>query len=204
MRRLHPRAWGPLDWAVAAIFIALVTATVVCVVWVGQHAVAVRRLTSGVGDTTFYSADGRPWFRMDEQRQDVPLNQIAPELRQAVVAVEDHRFYRHPGLDPLGIARAVLENVRSDSLQGASTITQQLARTLFLTNQRTWGRKFKEAVLAITNVTDHEQWFTCAPEAAGSAAPEWRDLLSRRRLRGGPDGLQVRLAPYEVLWLTPR
>jgi penicillin-binding protein 1A len=149
MRRLHPRAWGPLDWTVAVIFVALITATVVGVVWVGRHAVAVRRLTSGVGDTTFYSADGRPWFRMDEQRQDVPLAQIAPTLRHAVVAVEDHRFYRHPGLDPLGIARAVLENLRSDSLQGASTITQQLARTLFLSNQRTWGRKFREAALAI-------------------------------------------------------
>jgi penicillin-binding protein 1A len=102
-----------------------------------------------VGDTTFYSADGRRWFHMDEQRQDVPLERIAPLLQQAVVAVEDHRFYRHLGFDPVGIGRAVMENLRSDSVQGGSTITQQLARTLFLSNQRTWGRKGKEAVLAL-------------------------------------------------------
>ena len=58
-------------------------------------------------------------------------------------------------------------------------------------------------VLALTNVTSGEQWFTGPPEATGSPALEWRDLLSRRRVRGGAGGLQVRLAPYEVLWLVP-
>ncbi len=86
---------------------------------------------------------------MDEQRRDVPIDRIAPVLRDAVVAVEDHRFYRHFGLDPIGIGRAVVGNARGDDLQGGSTITQQLARTLFLSNQRTWGRKAKEAVLAV-------------------------------------------------------
>jgi penicillin-binding protein 1A len=127
----------------------LIVASGIAIVWVGRHVLAIHRLTRGVGDTTFYSSDGKPWFRMDEQRQDVALAQISPRLRQAVVAVEDHRFYRHLGLDPLGIARAIVEDLRSDSLQGASTITQQLARTLFLSNQRTWGRKAKEAVLAV-------------------------------------------------------
>jgi penicillin-binding protein 1A len=86
---------------------------------------------------------------MNEQRRDVPLEAISPLLRNAVIAVEDHRFYRHGSLDSIGILRALFENVRSGGVvQGASTITQQLARTLFLSNERTWGRKLKEAGLA--------------------------------------------------------
>jgi 1A family penicillin-binding protein len=143
------RAWRLADWVAALVLLGLGSGSAVAVVWVGRHVVKIRQLAAGVGDTTFHAADGRPWFRMDEQRQDVPLDAIAPILRHAVVAVEDHRFYRHPGLDPVGIARAMVENLRSGERQGASTITQQLARTLFLSNRRTWGRKIKEAVLAV-------------------------------------------------------
>ena len=115
-----------------------------------RYAVRVHRLTRGVGDTVFYSADGRPWFRLDEQRHDVPLSQISPDLQHAVVAVEDRRFYRHPGIDPIGLARAVYRDVRDGGrLEGGSTLTQQLARTLFLSNVRTFGRKAKEAAIAL-------------------------------------------------------
>jgi penicillin-binding protein 1A len=117
--------------------------------WLGKYAVAIRGLRGGVGDTTFYTADGKAWFRMDEQRQDVPLAKIAPNLRHAVVAIEDHRFRRHFGIDPIGIGRAVFQNVHNGGRQGGSTITQQLARTLFLTNRRTWSRKAKEVPLAL-------------------------------------------------------
>jgi 1A family penicillin-binding protein len=118
--------------------------------WAARHALAVQRLTSGVGDTTFYSADGRPWFTLVEQRHDVPLGQIAPALRHAVVAVEDHRFYRHPGLDPIAFGRSVVHNLRSGGApQGGSTLSQQLARTLFLSNRRSYVRKLKEAALAV-------------------------------------------------------
>ncbi len=117
--------------------------------WVGRHAVAVHRLTRGVGDTVFYGADGRPWFPLVEQRHDVPLGQIAPALRSAVVAVEDHRFHRHPGVDPIAFARATWHNLRTGSVQGGSTLSQQLARTLFLSTRRSYARKAKEAVLAV-------------------------------------------------------
>ncbi|MGE5647643.1 MAG: transglycosylase domain-containing protein [Acidobacteriota bacterium] len=117
--------------------------------WAARYWFAVHKLTLGVGDTVFYDARGRPWFRMDEQRRDVPLAQISPFLRKAVVAVEDHRFYKHGGIDLIGVARAVFRDVRSGGVvEGGSTITQQLARTVFLSNERTWGRKLKEAVLA--------------------------------------------------------
>src|SRR5262245_61913621 len=93
----------------------------------------VRRLTRGVGDTVFLSSDGKPWFRLDDQRHDVPLTSISPYLQRAVVAVEDRRFYYHPGIDPIGVARAIWVDVRSrERVEGASTLTQQLARTLFL------------------------------------------------------------------------
>ena len=117
--------------------------------WTARHALAVRRLARGVGDTVFYGADGRPWFLLDEHRRDVTLKEISPHLRAAVVAVEDHRFYRHRGIDPIGIARAMQRNVTRRSVEGGSTLTQQLARTLFLSNDRTYTRKAKEAVLAV-------------------------------------------------------
>jgi len=63
-----------------------------------------------------------------------------------VLAVEDHRFFRHPGIDPISLGRAVFRNARAGrSREGGSTLTQQLARTLFLSNTRTYGRKAKEA-----------------------------------------------------------
>jgi sucrose phosphorylase len=58
-------------------------------------------------------------------------------------------------------------------------------------------------VLALTNVSEHEQFFTCPPDELGAPRGEWRDLLSRRRVRDGAAGLQARLGPYEVLWLVP-
>jgi 1A family penicillin-binding protein len=133
------------------LYVALVICGALTAVWAMRHSWAIYALTrGGVGDTVFYEASGRPWFRMDEDRRDVPLDAIAPHLRTAVIAIEDHRFYRHFGVDPVATARAVARNVRDvDLVEGGSTITQQLARTLFLSNRRTWGRKIKEAGLAV-------------------------------------------------------
>ena len=118
--------------------------------WGLRYAWAIDRLTRGVGDTVFYTSDGKPWFAMDEQRRDVALSQVSPHVRNAVIAVEDHRFRYHLGIDPLGFVRAVVENVRARGVsEGGSTISQQLARTLFLSNARTWGRKAQEGVIAV-------------------------------------------------------
>jgi 1A family penicillin-binding protein len=119
-------------------------------IWLSRYAVAVHKLTRGIGDTVFYAADGQPWFRLDEQRHDVPLSAISPELQRAIVAVEDRRFYHHPGIDPIGVVRAAMRDVQSGGrVEGGSTLTQQLARTLFLSNVRTYGRKIKEAAIAL-------------------------------------------------------
>jgi penicillin-binding protein 1A len=80
----------------------------------------------------------------------LPYDQIPPEMRAAIISTEDRRFRSHIGVDPIGIARSV--EVRFSSghwLQGGSTITQQLARNIFLTNNRTFIRKIKEAILAL-------------------------------------------------------
>ena len=147
-RLLRPKGWT--DWVALALLLALVGGGAMSIVWLSRNAVAVHRLTRGVGDTIFYDADGQAWFRLDEQRHDVALSEIAPDLQHAVVAVEDRRFYRHPGLDPIGIARAVVRDIRHvGHVEGGSTLTQQLARTLFLSNARTYGRKVKEAGLAL-------------------------------------------------------
>ena len=138
------------DRIAAVAFAGLVVVTSVAVLWTMRQGWAVYKLRRGVGDTWFYSADGRPWFRMDEQRRDVTLDQIAPDLQHAVVAVEDHRFYHHFGIDPLGTARAIYRDARGGGrMEGGSTLTQQLARTLFLSNKKTLGRKAQEGVLAV-------------------------------------------------------
>ena len=85
-----------------------------------------------------------------ERRIFVPLAQIPPALRDAIIATEDRRFYSHWGVDPIGIARAVVQNYRRGRIvEGGSTITQQLAKVLFLTADKSLERKLKEAVLAL-------------------------------------------------------
>ncbi|MCA1586415.1 MAG: PBP1A family penicillin-binding protein [Acidobacteria bacterium] len=132
------------------LLLGLLILAVVASVWVGKQAYAVHKLSRGVGDTWFVTADGRPWFRLDEQRHDVPIAAISPHLQRAFVAVEDHRFFRHPGVDPIALGRAVLRNVQEPgTVEGGSTITQQLARTLFLSNRKSYIRKVREAVLSV-------------------------------------------------------
>jgi penicillin-binding protein 1A len=85
-----------------------------------------------------------------ERRIFTPLSQIPKHLKDAVIAVEDARFYSHFGIDVVGIARAVYSNFRHGRIvEGGSTITQQLTKVLFLTPDRSLDRKLKEAVLAV-------------------------------------------------------
>jgi len=80
----------------------------------------------------------------------LPYGQIPAVMRDATVAVEDRRFRSHPGIDPIGIARSLqVRWERGRWTQGGSTITQQLARTVFLNNQKKFGRKFREAILSL-------------------------------------------------------
>ncbi len=101
--------------------------------------------------TTLYTDRDEPFASFYEQRRSlVPLSKIPPQLKQALLAVEDAHFYEHHGLSVRGIVRAIAMNLQSRRrAQGGSTITQQLARQLFLTPEKSFVRKIKEALLAV-------------------------------------------------------
>ncbi len=85
----------------------------------------------------------------NENRNPVPLSRIPLVLQHAVLATEDARFYDHPGIDPLGLLRALLVDVwHQQMVQGGSTLTQQVVKNIFLTQERTASRKFSEVMLA--------------------------------------------------------
>jgi penicillin-binding protein 1B len=85
-----------------------------------------------------------------ESRHPVTLAEVPKSLKDAVLAVEDARFYEHEGIDPLGVLRAIVVNaVARETKQGGSTLTQQLVKNLFLTQERSLSRKGKEAFLAL-------------------------------------------------------
>ena len=100
--------------------------------------------------TTIYSADGEviktfTAFKFEK----VSIDKIPDYMKKAVIATEDKNFYSHRGFDTLGMIRSTITNVMSGQVkQGGSTITQQLARILFLSNERTFDRKIKELIIA--------------------------------------------------------
>ena len=108
----------------------------------------------GLGDmaqsTTIYDAKDRPVFTIfKEQRIEVPLERISPNFINAVISVEDQRFFDHSGVDVVRVAAAFVRNIEEGRrAEGGSTITQQLARQSFLTRDKTYRRKLKEVILA--------------------------------------------------------
>jgi 1A family penicillin-binding protein len=113
-----------------------------------------RAALSGIGDmaqaTTILDAADKPAFVIfKEQRIEVPIAKISPNMIKAVVSVEDQRFYEHSGVDGVRVAAAVLKNFQEGRrAEGGSTITQQLARQSFLSRDKTYRRKLKEVILA--------------------------------------------------------
>ena len=99
-----------------------------------------------------YDINGKLLTRLhgEANREIASLKQISPELKLAVIAVEDSSFYRHQGLNPYSVGRAAVANYRKGEVsEGASTLTMQLVKNLFLTQERTFSRKLAEAILAI-------------------------------------------------------
>jgi penicillin-binding protein 1A len=139
--------WG----AVLALW--AVIAAIGVIIWIGAHLPPIQSLEIpkrppsvlilGVNGATLAT-------RGDMGGAEVPLRELPDYVPKAFVAIEDRRFYSHHGVDPWGIARAVVHDVlRRGSAQGGSTITQQLAKNLFLTQERTITRKLQEVVLAL-------------------------------------------------------
>ena len=100
--------------------------------------------------SVLYDVKGRPAFTIfKEQRLEMPLDRMSPNLKQAILAIEDQRFYDHNGVDLIRVAGAAVANLRRGSrAQGGSTITQQLARMSFLSTEKTFTRKAQEVLLA--------------------------------------------------------
>ncbi len=101
--------------------------------------------------TKIYDRHGRLLYTIfkDQNRTLVPLSDMSPDLIKATLAIEDADFYKHWGLSFRGISRALIHNLRKETLHGGSTITQQLVKITLLSPERTWQRKLREAVLAL-------------------------------------------------------
>jgi len=107
---------------------------------------------SGVNSTLLYDDKGQVFSRLhaEENRTEIGLDKVPVDLIEAFIATEDKDFYNHHGVNYKGIVRAIVRNFQSGDMtgQGASTITQQLARSSFLTSDKNWQRKVKEVFLA--------------------------------------------------------
>ena len=132
-------------------------AVVIGTIWYARDiivAVPAAEELRGIGSmdqatTLFDRADRAAFTIFKEQRIDVPLARVSPHLINAILAIEDQRFYDHNGIDVVRVAGAALSNLREGRrAQGGSTITQQLARQSLLTTEKTYRRKFTEIVVA--------------------------------------------------------
>jgi penicillin-binding protein 1A len=115
-----------------------------------ERASALSRIAPRPQATIVFDRYGKPAFTyFVEQRTSVPLERVSPHMLNAIVAVEDRRFYSHFGIDPLRIAGAAFRNLRAGRIvEGGSTITQQLARAAQLSPVRTYERKIREILVA--------------------------------------------------------
>src|SRR5690606_2891728 len=139
--------WG--GWAAAGLF-AVVIGFFTRVTWGIPSAGDGREARQGQR-ITFVDRHNNVILREGAQNAPpVDLNTLPPYVAQAFIAIEDRRFYDHMGVDLGGIMRAGAENLRAGRVvQGGSTITQQLAKNLFLTNERSWRRKAQEVAMAL-------------------------------------------------------
>jgi 1A family penicillin-binding protein len=154
--RLVP-SWRIFGWVLGVVLLLLVLATgslaVAAYLYWPTDLPSVKALEEyapSLGTKVYADDDELLTEFQAERRIFVPLREMPRHLRNAVIAIEDHRFYSHFGVDVPGIVRAAYANFRHGRIvQGGSTITQQLAKMLFLTPDRSFDRKVKEALLAL-------------------------------------------------------
>ena len=134
------------------LFISFFSALIVSIIS-KTPATDLNNLSSSFNQSSYiYSKDGNLIEKIEslEYRSLIDITDIPEDIKNSFVAIEDHRFYKHKGLDPIGIASSIAANIKSRSLlRGGSTITQQLVRSVYLTNQKTLGRKIQEAYLSL-------------------------------------------------------
>jgi penicillin-binding protein 1A len=145
--------FGNLIYWGAVLALWAIIAAIGVVIWVGVHLPPIQSLEipKRPPSVLILGANGATLAtRGDMGGAEVPLRELPDYAPKAFVAIEDRRFYSHHGVDPLGILRALVRDVlHRGSTQGGSTITQQLAKNLFLTQERTVSRKLQEVVLAL-------------------------------------------------------
>ena len=132
--------------------------------------------------TEMYAASGERIYTFNQSRQWVSLKDISPHVVNALIATEDARFYHHRGIDRLSIIGAVRDNLLKGSLtRGGSTLTQQLVKRLFFSPERTFKRKFAEALLAL----QLEAFFADSyPDTNAYGHPVYKDHLLELYLNG--------------------
>ncbi|MGR7995610.1 MULTISPECIES: transglycosylase domain-containing protein [unclassified Xanthobacter] len=152
VRRRRSLLWGLVKWGmVLAVWGVIAVAGVIAYEASKLPPMQTLMIPKRPPTVTIQGADGKTLAtRGDMGGVAVPIGELPPYLPKAFVAIEDQRFYSHFGLDPEGLARALVTNLTSRRLrQGGSTLTQQLAKNLFLTQERTASRKIQELVLAL-------------------------------------------------------
>lgn len=134
------------------------TGFVVALFAIGGFALAValtplpdaNEVTASEASVVYYSDGATEIGRLgDATRRSIDLIDVPLDVQRAVLAAEDREFYSHGGVSPLGVGRAMWNNVTGGDIQGASTITQQYAKNAYLTSERSWWRKARELVLAV-------------------------------------------------------
>ena len=137
---------------VSFILLAFITAGILTVLVVSASQIDISRLDNPLPTPlVFFDMNGDQISQRSSVRfQVIPLSEIPDHAIDAIIAVEDQRFYEHAGVDVRGIARSFFRNIEAGAVvQGGSTLTQQLARTMFLSLEQTYTRKFTEAVTAL-------------------------------------------------------
>ncbi|MCD8024249.1 MAG: transglycosylase domain-containing protein, partial [Candidatus Gastranaerophilales bacterium] len=151
MRKRRKKSGGCLSY----IFVVFVSAFLAVIVAFNLYLASLKPI-SNFKDikpnpvTSIYSSDGENIKTFTAYSfEKVSIDDIPKNLKNAIIATEDKNFYSHRGFDTLGLIRSLITNIKAGSVkQGASTITQQLARILFLSNERTFDRKIKELIIA--------------------------------------------------------
>ena len=157
-----PRGFVVLMVALAVVFWTSMSATALLAHQVFEGVpdrALLSRVTNMARSSVFYDRHGRAAFTISkEQRFEVPLDSISPHLQDAILAIEDQRFYDHSGVDVVRVGGAALANIRQGRrAEGASTITQQLARLSFLNPEKTYTRKLQEVMLAASLETEYSK-----------------------------------------------
>ena len=160
-RRKKHWALRVLGWLLALFFLGVIGAAATFFIGYQTTDIPDPNKQFQMNTTTVYYSDNVHELGSfyDQNRKSIPLNQIPKTVQDAVIAAEDRTFWTNPGVSPSGMARAAFNIARGQQLQGGSTITQQYVKIMYLTQERTFSRKFSELFIAtkLSRQTDKKE-----------------------------------------------